>query len=289
LGEQPQGAPVPSASDGAARPANPWRALRRNGLRVEQGLQVFAPKAQIRFEAPAQLNNTMLHLYRGFQIGRYSYLRGGTVRHVESIGRYTSIGPHVLLGEAEHPIQWLSTSPAVFLAERYRFFPPEADAEDRVIVRTDQNTDPASRGLVTIGHDVWIGANVMVRRGITIGDGAIVASGAFVNRDVPPYAIVGGLPAKQIGARFEPDVVARLQELGWWEFDVADLAGVDFSDVHAAMDAIAAREAAGDARRIPLRYSTVTLHNDGFRGLKVNPEERARARARIERRRERLE
>jgi acetyltransferase-like isoleucine patch superfamily enzyme len=264
--------------------------LRRNGLRVEAGLRVFpAHPVRIRFEPPAQLNNTALHLYRDLRIGRYSYLRGGTVRHVESIGRYTSIGPHVLLGEAEHPTDWLSTSPAVFYADRYRFYPPEADAGDRVILRTDQNTDPGTRELVTIGNDVWIGANVMVRRGVTIGDGAIVGSGAFVNRDVPPYAIVGGLPAKQIGTRFEPDVVARLQELRWWEFDVTDLAGVDFSDVHAAMDAIAAREASGQARRIPLRYSTVTLHNGGFRGLKVNPEERARARTRIERWRERLE
>jgi len=275
LGAPPEGTARPRPGDTAA-PASasnrrPLRELRKAGLRVERGLHLFTKREiTVRFEPPAQVNNSDLNVYRDLTLGMYSYLRSGTVRHVSAIGRYTSIGPGVILGEAEHPVRWLTTSPAVFYAKRYDFYPPEVNAAKRVIVRDDTNTDPRSRKLVSIGNDVWIGANVVVRRGVTIGDGAVVGTGAFVNEDVPPYAIVGGLPAKQIGSRFDEATVAHLLELKWWEFDVNDLAGVDFSDVHAAITEIERREREGLASRKPHCYRAVRLNSAGYSEAKLN-------------------
>lgn len=237
---------------------------------------------RVRFEPPAQLNNTTMQMYRSLRIGRYSFMRSGIVRFVDEIGRYTSIGPGVVLGEGEHPIRWLTTSPSAYNIGRWSFYPPDADAAERII-RRDRNIDEATERNIVIGNDVWIGANVMVRRGVVIGDGAVVAGGAFVNTDVAPYSIVGGLPARVIGMRFDDDVITRLQALRWWEFDISDLAGVDFADVTAAMDEIEAREVAGQISRVAVSYNSVVLENDGYHSLKLHKDNQARALARLER------
>lgn len=80
------------------------------------------------------------------------------------------------------------------------------------------NQDAVTRGPVRIGHDVWIGAAALVLDGVTIGTGAVVAAGAVVTRDVPPYAIVAGNPARIIRHRFPPEIVAELLEIAWWEW-----------------------------------------------------------------------
>jgi virginiamycin A acetyltransferase len=82
----------------------------------------------------------------------------------------------------------------------------------------DVNRDTYSKGSVCIGNDVWVGANATILSGVTIGDGAVVAAGSVVVKSVPPYAIVGGVPATIIKYRFTPETIARLIHVAWWEW-----------------------------------------------------------------------
>ncbi|GJE37903.1 acetyltransferase-like isoleucine patch superfamily enzyme [Methylobacterium persicinum] len=160
------------------------------------------------------LNETRLHLAKltkryGFSIGRYSYGRP-KVRFPESgrtltIGRYCSIADRVeiLLG-GDHRLDWASTYP--FAAMRGHF--PDAQAPE------DYH---ASRGDVVIGHDVWLGSGCMILSGVTVGHGAVVAARAVVTRDVPPYAVVAGNPARVVRRRFPPEVADALVAAAWWD------------------------------------------------------------------------
>ena len=76
-----------------------------------------------------------------------------------------------------------------------------------------------NKGDIVIGNDVWIGYEAVILSGVTIGDGAVIGTRAVVTKDVPPYAIVGGVPAKLIRKRFDEDVISRLVELRWWDWD----------------------------------------------------------------------
>lgn len=249
----------------------PFKNLLGNGLRVTNGIDTRGRNILVKFEAPSQLNNAAMFYYGDITIGRYTYFRSGTVRHVESVGRYCSIGPNVTLGEAEHPTNWLSTSPAQYGRGQFTWYPPEKDLlKQRKISATAKNADRAT-GDVVIGHDVWIGGNSVVRRGVKIGSGAIVAGGSFVTKDVPPYAIVGGTPAKIIRYRFSNEIITKLLEIAWWRFDINDLAGVSFDDVEAAIDQIKKLEKSGSIEEVPFEYKEVRIYTKGYHSLVNKP------------------
>ena len=86
------------------------------------------------------------------------------------------------------------------------------------VLKGDVDRDTFSKGPVRVGNDVWIGANATILSGVTIGDGAVVAAGSVVTESVPPYAIVGGVPAKIIKYRFPVETIERLLQLGWWNW-----------------------------------------------------------------------
>ncbi|KRF13738.1 hypothetical protein ASG90_12905 [Nocardioides sp. Soil797] len=161
------------------------------------------------------------------RIGAFSYFVGGVIDSCSEIGRYCSFAAGIRIGEPDHPTSWLSSSPFQYDARRFGWHSSASDAE--VVQET-----PFVRGPARIGNDVWIGANAVLLRGITVGDGAVIAAGAVVTRDVPPYAIVGGVPAKVIRHRFDESTIAELLDLQWWRFSPNQLSGVPFDDPHAA-------------------------------------------------------
>lgn len=139
-------------------------------------------------------------------IGRHSFCgHDCTVLNAE-IGSFCSIAQEVTIGGAAHPIQYVSTSP-VFLSHR-----------DSVKAKFSRHVYEHLPRTV-IGHDVWIGYRATIRSGVTIGTGSVIGMGAVVTKDVAPYSIVGGNPAKLLRFRFESDVVEALVKSKWWEWD----------------------------------------------------------------------
>lgn len=168
------------------------------------------------------------------QVGRYFGLGCFSFVNNCRIGRYCTFGARVSVGAFSHPTDWLSVHEVGYrdIANIYG----DSILTDGVN-RAPQN--PATE----IGNDVWIGDNACVRAGVRIGDGAIVGMGAVVTADVPPYAIVGGNPARVLRHRFEAPVIAALLALRWWELDMPALKGVDFADVGAAIEQVRQRRA----------------------------------------------
>ena len=144
-------------------------------------------------------------------LGRFSYLNSGTRARLCTIGAFCSIGQDVRLGGfGRHP-QHVSTHPAFFSQS------PPAYVSFHVL---PQHQDYAP---IVIGHDVWIGDRAQVLGGVTIGTGAIVAAGAIVTRDVQPYTIVGGVPARPIRQRLSPGHAAAMLASNWWTWDMERL------------------------------------------------------------------
>lgn len=148
---------------------------------------------------------------KNYKIGKYTYGHpqvydwdeGSTL----TIGNFTSIAGQVtiLLG-GDHRIDWITTYPFPAVADQW----PEAE---------DVKGHPKTKGDVIIGNDVWIGFGATILAGVTIGDGAVVAARALVTKDVPPYTIVGGVPAKPIKQRFDDSTIDKLLKLKWWDWD----------------------------------------------------------------------
>lgn len=142
--------------------------------------------------------------------GAFSYLTGGASLPQTIIGRYCSIGNEVAI-LSQHPANALTTS----LAGYQVVFPPPFDVQPAFTYAPVKTTK--------IGNDVWIGARVMIKTGITIGDGAIIGAGSVVTHDVPPFAIVGGTPAKLIRMRFSDELITRIQKVQWWNYNILGL------------------------------------------------------------------
>lgn len=146
------------------------------------------------------------------KIGRYTRIKPGCVFKNVTIGNYCSFANDIMIGLGQHPTFLLSTN-SVF----YKVGITDKFAKDI-------EYDEAPR--TYIGNDVWIGNGAVVMDGVTIGDGAIVASRAVVTKDVPPYAVVGGVPAKVIKYRFSPEVITELLNWKWWNLSDEELTKV---------------------------------------------------------------
>lgn len=149
---------------------------------------------------------------KGSKVGAYTYISANTDVENAEIGKFCSISDHCRVGMGGHNTNQISTSP---------IFTEARNGTKYQWVTKDVNAAPMKKAI--IGNDVLVGSHSLILGGVTIGDGAVVASGAVVTKDVPPYAVVGGVPAKVIKYRFSEDVIARLLEINWWDKEEAEL------------------------------------------------------------------
>lgn len=226
-----------------------YAVLRLNGflrrfINRRTGISFMASKVRIspecRFESPCCITGAVNCKTR-IEIGAFTTFDGdvgdGLIRNVK-IGRYCSVAKHVDIGLPQHPVDWLSICPRQY----FRNFKNWSGI-------TGKNVEVCSFSgeakMTEIGNDVWIGDHAVIMGGVKIGDGAIVAAGAVVTKDVPPYAIVGGVPAKVIKYRFDETTICRLLELQWWKYDLAEFGKVNWANASEAMEKISAKIKSG--------------------------------------------
>lgn len=138
-------------------------------------------------------------------LGRLCYLNRGAELYATDVGHYASIGHMAQIGPNEHLTDEITTCNLLY--------------DEPLLAKLAERNRPRT----TIGHDVWIGSRAVVLRGVTVGTGAIVAAASVVVRDVPPYTIVVGSPARELRPRFPSDLVERLLASQWWDAPPAEL------------------------------------------------------------------
>ncbi|WP_419956643.1 CatB-related O-acetyltransferase [Novosphingobium rhizovicinum] len=194
---------------------------------------------QIRLSVPVHVEPFATLENGGFWNCRaFSYSRS-ILPQATRVGRYCSISWNVSVLGIAHPMHHISTHLFTFREHYAR------GIRERVGRAPEPAAFEPERGPVTLGHDVWIGQDVLIQQGVTVGDGAVIAAGSVVIRDVPPFAIVGGNPARVIRYRFDEATVERIQRVAWWRYHVADFAGLNVADPEGFLDGVEDRAAAG--------------------------------------------
>lgn len=195
---------------------------------------VLSPTAMISFEAflcfPVHVSPNV-QIKTGCKVDKFSFINWNSVLFPNVyIGQYSSIGRDVQIGLAQHPTDWLSTHSMQYSKG---WFP-------RLTGYFSENNDlkHTHHPKTNISADVWIGNNALIMSGLKIGHGAIVAAGAVVTKDVPPYAIVAGVPAKIIKFRFSQELIERLIDSRWWELDHDFIKTLPFKDINRALEHI---------------------------------------------------
>jgi acetyltransferase-like isoleucine patch superfamily enzyme len=182
-------------------------------------------------------------------MGAFSYAVDGRF-YTTSIGRYCSIAKGINVGQTNHPMSLLSMNPSLF-QKSFRIstgedFPYKAFYDTyEPMPEAGQFAREAVMARTKIGNDTWIGFGAAIMAGVEIGNGAVVGANSVVTKDVPPYAVVGGVPARIIRMRFSDDVVSRLQQSKWWDFAPWQLNQVDVRNPSQAADEILEMRAKG--------------------------------------------
>lgn len=233
------------------------------------GLMLGAPPGALResahgvdgrldFERPAY---PFGHRLKNCSLGAFCFFNaaGRTSAYRVSFGRYSQIGESSIIGPPEHPQTGFSNHPFAFtrpslMPSIYRLpdfaalAPSDSDAPSYVdTVRND----------TVLGHEVYLGAGSFVKRGVTIGDGALIGARSVVTRDIPPYAIAVGSPARIVRLRFAEKLVERLLALQWWRYDLAPFKStLDFMQLEATLEKL---------EQLHAEQRLETLRPDSFR------------------------
>jgi acetyltransferase-like isoleucine patch superfamily enzyme len=146
------------------------------------------------------------------EIHSYTYLGNNCLIQNTIIGKYCSIANDVKIGLGKHPFEYFTTSP-LFYRKKNTFAKNVVEAD---LVFNEYQS-------ILIGNDVWIGTNAIILDGLEIGHGAIIAANSVVTKDVPPYAIVAGVPAKIIKYRFDEIKIAQMLESQWWDMSITQI------------------------------------------------------------------
>lgn len=167
-------------------------------------------------------------------LGAFSYSNSPVNPYV-SVGRYCSFSWGITVVGPRHSHEWLTTSNIVFDGQASNIARFKADNPS---VGAFNGGDPRikEKPFPSIGNDVWLGQNVTLNRGVHIGDGAVVAAFSVVTKDVPPYCIVGGNPAKIIRLRFPSEIVERLLACPWWDMPPDYVAKLDLKELGGSLD-----------------------------------------------------
>ena len=143
-------------------------------------------------------------MIRDSRVDDFSYVSYNCMINNCSIGKFCSIATGAKIGLGIHPLNFISTSPL--------FYSKSNPLRQSLVEKSSFTQSKLTR----IGNDVWIGANATILDGINVGDGAVIGANSVVTKDVEPYSIVGGVPAKKIKSRFSPKIIEMLMESAWW-------------------------------------------------------------------------
>lgn len=192
----------------------------------------YASKESCRIEAPVRFcSNVKIDSQK---IGAFSFFNQNcSLRFLESIGRFGLFAAGVIAGGGVHPVEAISTHLLFQNMDNSwnENFHSLGDTPEyyRQLARYQREHEFAKKTRIVIGNDVWVGNRAILLRGITIGNGAVIGAGAVVTKDVEPYTIVGGVPAKPIRKRFSSQVIEALERLQWWKYGPDVMKGIDLN------------------------------------------------------------
>ena len=244
------------------------RELEAHGLMVNEKHLIFGA---LRYEGPAYIFG---HRLKDCSIGAFVFFNAaGTISAYRcKLGRFAQVGENCIVGPPEHPQDWFSNHPVMFTRPQYmpnfyrlpefaRWAPDEQEGPSYV------DTVPSE---TIIGHDTYTSVGSFVKRGVTIGDGALVGAHSVVTRDIPPYAVAVGAPARVVRMRYPEKIVERLLKLQWWQYDLAPFkTQVDFSQVEATLDFFEQKLADGELKLFRPDAYRVTSEADLLRVEKL--------------------